>query len=1364
MSTTLTTSFEDLLNAVADGRHAFAKQLLLLASLAVGTCSSVAAQQATGFFERLGIEQGLSQGTVTAITQDAQGFLWIGTQAGLNRYDGYGFRSFGPTPGEPGALSDGYINALLTASNGSIWIGTDSGGLNRFDPMTGRFSAWRSEVGARPRLSSNRVLSLLRDRSGALWVGTERGLDRFEPSRGAFTHMSGNSGAVFSLIEDSAGRLWAGTARGLFLLERATEKLVLIAQTRAPVRAVEMTTDDRLWLGTGDGLARFDIAAGTLAAQSHPLAAVPGGAQVRALLQDSSGGLWVATRAGLARRDSGGTWSAYRHGANDAWSLPQNVIFTLFEDRQGVVWAGTYGGGLARYAPWKNAFRRYLHDPDTQESLAQNIIFPIHEDRAGMLWIGTYNRGLDRLDPTTGRVAHYAFDADDASSLSGDEVRAILEDTQGRLWIGTNHTGLNLLDRQSDRFIRFRHDPDDSTSLGYDRVVALLEGVDGQLWVGTWGGGLDRLDPATGVFEHYRHDRTEPTSLSHDRVMALHQDEKGTLWIATDGGGLNRFDPRTEKFERYRHRPDDPDSLSHDTIEHIHEDARGRLWLATRYGLNRFDPATGRFERYLARDGLADNLVMGVLGDANGDLWISTSRGLSRLDLNAGTFRNYFAVDGLGVDEFNSFAHHPGRDGTLYFGGMHGVLAFRPDEITVSDPLEPVVLTGLRLFNQEVEPQPGRENALLTQDITRTESLTLAHHQSIITFEFASLNLASAGRMQYAYRLEGLDEDWLETDATRRFATYTYLPSGQFRFLVRARTPGGEWSPATVLALTVQPPPWRTGWAYALYAAAALLLLAGVYRYYRQRTIAAQLERERDAAERAARVKSEFLAVMSHEIRTPLNGVLGVLELLRTTRLTGRQRGYVENIHHAGQGLVAILDDVLDYSRIEAERISFELTNFELRPLLDGLVMLLSVRAAQKQLALDVQVERDVPAFLRSDPGRLRQVLLNLLGNAVKFTQQGSVCLLVRQLAEQNGRARLRFEITDTGPGIASARQAHLFQNYTQADASISRRYGGSGLGLAICRRLVEAQDGCIGVDSQLGEGATFWFELDFDVAAAEVNEPVESAVAMIDPLRVLLVDDVEMNRAVAIGMLRLDGHSVEAAMNGRQALERLSKKDFDLILMDVRMREMDGLEAARRIRELPDVRKATIRIIGLTASVEPEAIRRCLDAGMNHVLRKPLTLAALRAALTETPAATAETTASTHGNDARSPLLDELVLRGHRQALGMQRLHDIVERFKDNSGKLLASSREALAREDASVIREAAHLLAGAAGGLGCVRLHECANAIEQDASRNAIDAQALHALEICFRDSLAAVSHALIAFEREAKAVQETAQSDAS
>ncbi|HET6725168.1 MAG TPA: two-component regulator propeller domain-containing protein [Gammaproteobacteria bacterium] len=1255
----------------------------LCAALALFTANATAAQ---AFFERLGIKDGLSQQTVTALAQGPQGFLWVGTQAGLNRYDGYEFRTFVPQPDKPQTLSDSYITAILPTPDGGLWIGTDAGGLDRYDAATGRFTAWRHEPGKPGSLSADRVFSLLLDRTGKLWVGTQAGLDCLDNK--ALRHISTTTGAVYALYADAAGRLWAGTDRGLYRIARGNATLA--AATGAPVRTIVAGDDGRLWVGTEAGLDLFDPRDDSLQPKRYPLRQVPDGDRIRVLLRDRNGTLWVATRAGIARRYPDGRWISYRRLEHDPWSLPRNIVLALLEDRQGTIWAGTYGGGLAKYVPWKNAFKRYFHVEGDPSSLGQNIVFPIYEDNEGTLWIGAYNRGLDRIDGATGRVTHYRHDPNDPHSLPGNEVRAIFEDSHGRLWIGMNYAGLALLDRRTGKFTRFLQQPGDPDNRGHNSVVAIVEKPGGGLWIGTWGNGLYYFNITAARFTHYRHEPGNPNSLSQDRVLCVSRDPHGYLWIGTDGGGLNRFDPRTGRFKHYLHRPGDPNSLTHNAVEAIHRDPDGDLWLATRHGLDRFNPASGQFTHYRKQDGLSGNLVLGILADDTGKLWITTDSGLSRLDPKTGRIRNFYANDGLGNTGFNSFAYYAGADGMLYVGGMHGFDAFHPEDITALRDTPPMVLTGLRLFNEPVTPAG---DGLLQRDIAKTRALTLNHSQSVVTFEFAALNLADPDSVHYAYRLQGYDDRWIETGPARRLATYTHLPPGKYQFKVRARRDGGRWNPQTLLALTVLPPPWRTWWAYSLYGLAIFLLIAAIVRYFLMR-------REIVFAERTSRMKSAFFAMMSHEIRTPLNGILGMVQLLERTPLDGRQREYTETVRYAGDALLSILNDILDYSKIEAGKLTFERIDFNLPRLLDSMMTLMQARAGEKGLALEAVVGDGVPEIVRSDPTRLRQVILNLVANAIKFTDAGGVTV---DVAPTGTGDVLRFTVTDTGVGIAAEQSAALFDLFQQADSSVQRRYGGTGLGLAICKRLVEGQGGRIGFDSTRGKGSVFWFELPCPAGvAARLEQDRQDQGTPARPLRVLLAEDVLINQRVAIGLLEQAGHAVEVAPNGREALERArAEQPFDVILMDVQMPDMDGLEATRRIRALTDPRRAAIPIIGLTASVGPEEIEQCLRAGMTDVLAKPIGAAKLDTVLARC-----------------APIaLENTVLTGHIRALGPDAVGALAEAFDELVAQTLDEINSALAAGDRGAVSDAAHRLAGAASNLGLAELAACARDMEAGA-----------------------------------------------
>lgn len=801
-------------------------RVCFLALLVAVGATAVPAQPFRPRFNRLALDEGLSQSTVMAALTDRSGYLWLATEDGLNRYDGYGFTVFKNDPANPHALSDSYVLALHEGADGTLWIGTSDGGLNRYDPRTGRFAAFGHDPDDSTSLANGRVTALAQDRHGRLWVATRGGgLDRLDPATGRFAHFRHDPANPASLPGDD---LWA----------------------------LHLDRHGKLWIGTrGAGLACLEPGTGRFRRFRHDPAdpsSLPHD-DVLALHEDAGGALWVGTMGGgVARLDpASGRFTRFGHDAANAASLPSDLVSAVLSDRRGAVWVGTWGEGLAQLDPGTGRATRFRHDPADPYSLGDDYVRSLYEspDESDLIWVGTVSGGVAVLDPAQEVFGLVRHDAADAASLVADYVRAFAETPDGALWVGTRD-GLSRLDRGAERFRHFVHESGRGGSLAASYVRALLADRDGTLWVGS-AGGLDRYDARTGRFQHvphvlddggdqnarrvyalvdgsdgllwaaarrglYAYDRARGRFVRHltadvppgadslhaltdTEVISLAEGSDGALWAGT-AAGLNRVDPITGRVTHYRHDSDDPATLPHDRVFSIHPTADA-VWVGTNSGLGRLDPDTGRVRRYTEADGLPNGLVYGILEDTRGRLWLSTNRGLARFDPATETFRAYDASDGLQSNEFNQGAFYRAPDGDLLFGGIGGYNRFDPEAIADNTHRPPVVLTDFRVFDRSVTPARTADGAI-----------RLTHDQRFVAFEFAALDFANPARNRYRFRLEGFDDEWQEA-GTRRYVSYTNLPGGRYVFRVQGANADGVWNvEGLAIPVVVAPPYWETAW------------------------------------------------------------------------------------------------------------------------------------------------------------------------------------------------------------------------------------------------------------------------------------------------------------------------------------------------------------------------------------------------------------------------------------------------------------------------------------------------------------------------------------------------------------------------
>ena len=803
-------------------------------------------------FTHIGLPDGLSQSVVNCILQDQQGFLWIGTQDGLNRYDGYTFKVFTPDPNDPTSISDRWINTLFEDSQGYIWIGTRQGGLNRYDPQTGTFTRYIHDADIPNSLTGNRVQAIYEDHLGMLWIGTAQGLDRYSPAISGFKHYSLTDSSqpetrndnITALFEDTSGTLWVGTSLGLRSYSRETDKFtahpdILHDMNVSAINAIQESDSQEIWLATGHGLVLFDPASEIYTYLRHDAADPDSLASntVRTIYVDQGGILWAGTNEGLDRYDPAtGKFVHYQYDSSLGFSLSSNTVTTIYESADNILWVGTFGGGLNKYYRGQDRFSYYYNEPEADNALSDNLVQELFIDSTGMVWIGTLHGGLNALDPVSGEIRHYQYDPADPGSLMSDEVRAVYVDRAGTLWVGSA-AGLDRLDPGAEAFTHYRSESFDSFHLAGAPVNDIFEDRRGNLWIAT-DNGLDLFDPQTETFTHYRPEFGNPASLSGYEITKIYEDRGGTLWVGTFNDGLNRFDPQTGLFTRFQHDAANLHSLSNNSILSIYQDKRGNLWVGTAGGgLNRYDPNNGTFIYYLENDGLPNNVINGILEDSDGFLWLSTNNGLSRFDVGELTFRNFTASDGLQGNEFSPNAYTRDAEGNLYFGGVNGITVFDPAQIVDSAFSPPIVLLSFTVDGQPVDTNSAPE---------MMDEVVIRWPWKYFEFEFAALSYAQSDENQYAYILENYDTSWHMIDSEHK-GQYTNVPGGEYTLRLMGSNNDGLWNEVgRSIKVIIIPPFWET-WLFR--GAAIFGVLALVFTAYRMRvksveTYNRQLERQ----------------------------------------------------------------------------------------------------------------------------------------------------------------------------------------------------------------------------------------------------------------------------------------------------------------------------------------------------------------------------------------------------------------------------------------------------------------------------------------------------------------------------------------
>ncbi|QNP41204.1 two-component regulator propeller domain-containing protein [Lysobacter solisilvae (ex Woo and Kim 2020)] len=1140
------------------------------------------------------VADGLPSNRINGVAEDRAGYLWIATSDGLVRHDGVDFRTWRVEQG----LHDNFVWSVHVDARNRVWFGTHQAGIGVFDAQRGRFNYYNR--GNTPAMASDDVWSVASTRDGATWFGTaDAGLYRIAADGKAVTRFMPRAGDPRSLPHASVGQL-------------------------------VVAPDGTLWIGTQGGAARWtgkDFQRVPTDALNSPV--------VNGLSADRDGTVWIGTPEGVSVRRPDGRysrspWAALADGGK--------VLQVLRRDRSGLHWfdipAGLGFEGDGRIEP-----------VPLYSSVANGPVRPlwigVHEDREGGLWFVSYNSGLWYLPANWRRFSVLSRRPDAPESPANAHVRGIAPAGNGSMWlVGTGGT-LDRLDPESGVATHVARNVGD----GYV-LAGVFEDRRGQAWV-SWQEGVARIDPASGGVTRWVRDSAEDATLFGEARFA--QTDDGTLWLATERG----VQQRDEDGRVLASFPAGQGGLPHDFfIEQVGRGPDGALWLAGSGGLLMWNAGARRFEAvpggpprhvfgfaagengrmWLARFGavesyrwdgarLAEEAAIdaragfpalepsGLVVDLTGRLWLTSVRGLIRVDPADRSVRIFGVHDGLPGQEFaDAPVVRPG-DGRILAGSAEGLVIFDPAAMKDRG-------AAPRLVIESIDALRGDDKVAFAPD----GAIAIAHDDRDIRFVARLLSFNDAHSHAYRFRLDGYDNSWVQTGGAGE-RVFSRLKPGRYRLQVQGRAADNLWSPVQTVAFAVQPPWWRTWWAMALLACAGvalLALLADAYRTRLRRRHAWQMaQQKRDLAEQASHAKTRFLATLGHEVRTPMTGVLGMSELLLSTPLNPQQRGYVGAIRGAGEHLLRLVNDALDLARIESDRLDLADEPFDLHALMEELAALVGPLARQRGLAFAMAIGEDTPRHLRGDAARVRQILLNLLGNAVKFTEHGKVTLAVAKRAEEG----VCFEVADTGPGLNAEQKSRLFRRFEQAEGvRTSARYGGSGLGLAISQELAAAMGGRIEIDSAPGEGTRFSVSLPLAAAAAATSAaggvaPEAGMPAVADgrrSLSLLLVEDDPTVADVLVGLLRLQGHHVVHVAHGLAALAAVVTTPFDAALLDLDLPGMDGLALARQLR----IQGFAPPLIAVTARADAGAEPEALEAGFDHFIRKPMTLAMLAALL----------------------------------------------------------------------------------------------------------------------------------------------------
>lgn len=1201
----------------------------------------------------LSTEHGLSQTTVNAITQDARGYIWLGTSDGLNRYNGYEVKVYKKQQSSD-SISDDNIKSLRRDKYNRLWVGTKAG-LNLYHPKSDSFSL----ITGTQKLSIVSIHTiyddlLLTSRNSGIFILNTRTLklsSLIAPEQ--FSLYVKPGGIRFRTAkQDAKGNIWVASYQGLFIFNPKQQALTQVPISIHPIRYSNLANDiaftqynqaPAALVATSLGLYLLDLNGEQIKAFFYDKNKSTGPADnlINAILIDD-GHVWLATHNGLSRLSLANfQFTHFRHHEANPNSLADNALLSLFKDNQNTLWLGSFRGGADRLSRSALNFGLYRMDSNRPKCLSNHMLYNILLSSKSILWLGASRKGLHSIKWPDGPCTWYQANPQNPNSISSNHISptSLLEDRLGRIWFGANRSALNLLDPNTGKVKH--HFPSSATSqekkghIATGAVRKIVETPNGDLWFATKStmGGLSKLDSKTQRFTNYGPGFTPGISSSNNYDLVL---DENFLWIATETAGLDRFEMTTQKVTNFG-RKAFGDNGTPEKIFTLIDDGKGHLWLGTQgEGLVRFNKTDYSSRYYTTAQGLANNTIYAIERDKQGNLWLATNKGLSKFNPNTESVENYEIGDGLQGKEFNVGSHYSQHKDLLFFVGSKGLHAFKPGNIQ-SDTYAPApIIEDFTLFNHRV---PG----LFSPGDKRIE---LEQSQNVIGFTFATLNFVDPSRHQYQYKLDGFDKDWRPTPPSQRSANYTNLDAGKYQFRVKASNHRGVWSKETSVSLIIHPPLWLTWWAKLSYLVFILLMTLAMYRYRTAKLRTANIKLEHKVARRTQELKAEKDKVeallrdktrefdnISHEFRTPLTVILGRAQDRLATSHNQLDRNAFSAIQKVAQRLALVVDDVIEMGRASSAAQAAELTRVDLSLLCHDVCSHLKEYAALKRQRFHLYIDKNI--YLLGQPRALEKMLNNLVGNAIKYThEEGEVALSLRTSA-----SNIKLQIKDNGPGIAKVNQQKIFERfYRSPDVA---HQSGSGIGLALVKEVVKAHQGEIQLISEVGKGCEFMVQFPLSQTdIEEFNTPIssEGETKPIPPCpeiapqksqdtqtiqltqqdkndkpSLLLVEDNPELSALLIDQLGND-YDITAADNGLKGLNLAQLDVPDIVLSDINMPYMDGYQLLNGLKN----HSATshIPVILLTAKVDAASRIRGYEHAADGYLAKPYLLDELKAML----------------------------------------------------------------------------------------------------------------------------------------------------